>query len=443
MQRSEELDRSRSFRATYAKIAWTWIKRPCECTIAHDISLENVSRMHELSEAFHAISLRHTCLMSILEQFSKLSSRAGDLSFNKLNGEIPNLDGLTNVQVMCLTGNRLNGNILDGIKGRQSRTNLFKSFFEEGNLELGGCLENYPCQKNRYSLHINCGGEKSTVGNVVYEGDQYEGDGNYTVKIHFAEIIIRGNKSFHSLGRHIFNVYIQGKLESEDFDIVQAAQGVEKVVVKEFKAVVKNKTLEVRFHWASKGTTAIPSRGTYGPLILAISVESDNLWYAVTDNVIDFIYAIHPTIETLVVDLRKMKHNGMLLLIMLLLLFMLLIQLLWRNMEVVVEKVLMHDFIIRYNVMAPTLGLVSYLPILETYFINNLARVRSLQLELKSRIEEFEKLDKFHMEQMEEEVTARNAHIHQQKVGSLECFMVAKSSAEEFSKIDIVEAWTH
>lgn len=24
-------------------------------------------------------------------------------------------------------------------------------------------------------MHINCGGEKSTVGNVVYEGDQYEG----------------------------------------------------------------------------------------------------------------------------------------------------------------------------------------------------------------------------------------------------------------------------
>lgn len=100
----------------------------------------------------------------------------------------------------------------------------------------------------------------------------------------------------------------------------------------------------------------------------------------------------------------------MLLLIMLLLLFMLLIQRLWRNMEVVVEKV--------YN------------------------RVRSLQLELKSHIEEFEKLDKFHMEQMEEEVAARNAHMHQQKVGSLECFMVAKSSAEEFSKTDIVEAWT-
>ncbi|KAL6340724.1 hypothetical protein AAG906_021262 [Vitis piasezkii] len=152
------------------------IKRPCECTIAHDISLENVSRMHELSEAFHAISLRHTCLLSILEQFSKLSSRAGDLNFNKLNGEIPNLDGLTNVE------QPLNGNIPDGIKGRQSRTNLFRSFSEEGNLkqfvyvlscttlilffsflsfwtnatlirELGGCPENYPCQKGKFNHH--------------------------------------------------------------------------------------------------------------------------------------------------------------------------------------------------------------------------------------------------------------------------------------------------
>ncbi|KAL6312822.1 hypothetical protein AAG906_024677 [Vitis piasezkii] len=75
-------------------------------------------------------------------------------------------------------------------------------------------------------------------------------------------------------------------------------------------------------------------------------------------------------------------------------------------MEVVVEKVCNRFGGVTF----------SYLPMLETYFINNLARVRSLQLELKSRIEEFEKFDKFHMEQMEEEVTARNAHIHQQKL---------------------------
>lgn len=42
-----------------------------------DISLENVSSMYELSEAFNAISLRHTCVLFILEQFDKLSARPG------------------------------------------------------------------------------------------------------------------------------------------------------------------------------------------------------------------------------------------------------------------------------------------------------------------------------------------------------------------------------
>ncbi|CAL0314570.1 unnamed protein product [Lupinus luteus] len=53
------------------------LKRLCEYTIAQDISLENVSSMYELSEAFNAISLRHTCILFILEQFDKLSARPG------------------------------------------------------------------------------------------------------------------------------------------------------------------------------------------------------------------------------------------------------------------------------------------------------------------------------------------------------------------------------
>ncbi|TYH03874.1 hypothetical protein ES288_A09G253200v1 [Gossypium darwinii] len=53
------------------------LKRLCEYTIAQDISLENVSSMYELSEAFHAISLRHTCILFILEHFDKLSARPG------------------------------------------------------------------------------------------------------------------------------------------------------------------------------------------------------------------------------------------------------------------------------------------------------------------------------------------------------------------------------
>ncbi|KAK6913906.1 BTB/POZ domain [Dillenia turbinata] len=53
------------------------LKRLCEYTIAQDISLETVSSMYELSEAFHALSLRHACILFILQQFDKLSGRPG------------------------------------------------------------------------------------------------------------------------------------------------------------------------------------------------------------------------------------------------------------------------------------------------------------------------------------------------------------------------------
>ncbi|XP_041027313.1 probable LRR receptor-like serine/threonine-protein kinase At1g07650 [Juglans microcarpa x Juglans regia] len=101
-------------------------------------------------------------------------------------------------------------------------------------------------------------------------------NGKYTVTLHFAEIIIRGNRSFSSLGRRLFDVYIQDKLELKDFDIKNTAPGVDKAFVKKVKAVVSNKVLHIRFHWAGKGTTDAPTRGTYGPLISAISIENDN-----------------------------------------------------------------------------------------------------------------------------------------------------------------------
>lgn len=60
--------------------------------------------------------------------------------------------------------------------------------------------------------------------------------------------------------------------------------------------------------------------------------------------------------------------------------------------------------------------------------------------ELKSCVEEFEeKLNRFHMEHKEQEVTARNAQVHQQKVGSLESFMVDRSTVEAREEADTVE----
>ncbi|XP_042462572.1 ARM REPEAT PROTEIN INTERACTING WITH ABF2 isoform X1 [Zingiber officinale] len=49
------------------------LKRLCEYSIAQDISIDNISSMYELSEAFNAMSLRQNCILFILEQFDKLS----------------------------------------------------------------------------------------------------------------------------------------------------------------------------------------------------------------------------------------------------------------------------------------------------------------------------------------------------------------------------------
>ncbi|MQL73796.1 hypothetical protein Taro_006159, partial [Colocasia esculenta] len=53
------------------------LKRLCENEIAQGVSLDNISSMYELSEAFHATSLRHTCVLFVLEQFHKISTKPG------------------------------------------------------------------------------------------------------------------------------------------------------------------------------------------------------------------------------------------------------------------------------------------------------------------------------------------------------------------------------
>nr|TKS11393.1 putative LRR receptor-like serine/threonine-protein kinase [Populus alba] len=98
-------------------------------------------------------------------------------------------------------------------------------------------------------------------------------NGNYTVKLHFAEIIFTNDSSLTSLGKRIFDVYIQGNLVLKDFNIEDEAGGVAIPLVKTFIAAVTHHTLKIRLYWAGRGTTGIPLRGIYGPLISAISVD--------------------------------------------------------------------------------------------------------------------------------------------------------------------------
>ncbi|XP_009116594.2 probable leucine-rich repeat receptor-like serine/threonine-protein kinase At3g14840 [Brassica rapa] len=200
------------------------------------------------------------------------------------------------------------------------------------------CLSSYACPKTFYGLHINCGGNELTINKTKYDADtnnipQYYdstngwvssntghfmddarspekvtiwkntsalkiadpslytearlsaisltyyalclGEGNYTVNLHFAEIMFSDDNNYSSLGRRFFDIYVQGKRVAKDFNIVTEAKGAERAVVKSFPVTITNRKLEIRLLWAGKGTQALPQRGTYGALISAVSVDPD------------------------------------------------------------------------------------------------------------------------------------------------------------------------
>ncbi|KAL3739798.1 hypothetical protein ACJRO7_021117 [Eucalyptus globulus] len=100
-------------------------------------------------------------------------------------------------------------------------------------------------------------------------------NGMYNVKLRFAEIQFTNDKTYNSLGRRVFDVYVQGKLILKDYDIEIAAGAAQKPKEEVYNVSVTNNMLEIRLIFAGKGTTRIPKRGVYGPLISSISVVSD------------------------------------------------------------------------------------------------------------------------------------------------------------------------
>lgn len=129
---------------------------------------------------------------------------------------------------------------------------------------------------NPFSLNIDGSGFYKTArlspGSIRYYGLCMK-NGSYKVRLHFAEIQYSNDETFSSLGRRIFDVSIQGNLVLKDFNIAEAAGGVGKGIYKDFDNItVKGSTLEIHLYWSGKGTTAVPNRGFYGPLISAIAV---------------------------------------------------------------------------------------------------------------------------------------------------------------------------
>eukprot|EP00257_Ricinus_communis_P018068 XP_015576670.1 probable LRR receptor-like serine/threonine-protein kinase RFK1 [Ricinus communis] len=146
----------------------------------------------------------------------------------------------------------------------------------------GDYMDDYDYQNTRYtvSLHssniseLHSTARKSPVSLTYFH--HCLKNGKYMVKLHFAELQFTNDKTYNSLGRRIFDIYVQERLVWKDFNIEVKVGSAQKPLVLQVPDVnVTSNILEIRFYFAGKGTTRIPDRGVYGPIISAISVASD------------------------------------------------------------------------------------------------------------------------------------------------------------------------
>lgn len=110
-----------------------------------------------------------------------------------------------------------------------------------------------------------------SAGSLRYYGLGLE-NGNYTVRLQFAETTNPGARTWQNLARRVFDIYIQGNLLVKDFDLQRESGRVSlRAVTRDFTAEVLENYLEIHLFWAGKGTCCVPRQATYGPLISAIS----------------------------------------------------------------------------------------------------------------------------------------------------------------------------
>ncbi|CAL0326492.1 unnamed protein product [Lupinus luteus] len=310
----------------------TLVLRSCNLIGSLPEYLGNVTSLRSLDVSFNKLSGDIPSTFGDLDNMNILY-----LTGNLFTGPLPNW--IDRPDYTDLSYNNFSIDDPGQLTCQQGSVNLFASSLKANNLGTVPCLGNINCPKTLYSLRINCGGKLvNTNGSMIYDDDSNEagparfhrsgsnwafsntghffdsglvdyytwsntttlamdnaelyrdarvsplsltyygfclGNGSYTVNLHFAEIMFTGDQSYKSLGRRVFDIYIQKKLVLKDFDIAKEAGGVGKAVIKKFTAIVTSNTLEIRLHWAGKGTTAIPFGSVYGPLISAISVDPD------------------------------------------------------------------------------------------------------------------------------------------------------------------------
>uniref|UniRef100_A0A0D9X5C0 non-specific serine/threonine protein kinase n=1 Tax=Leersia perrieri TaxID=77586 RepID=A0A0D9X5C0_9ORYZ len=244
-----------------------------------------------------------------------------DLSFNSITGEIPPaLLNLSLLDSLFLGSNNLSGNLPDNIgpslsvmnlvwnnfvvdssNGRASTRGSDKNSYEPDDANLLGASY-YVTSSTRWGVS-NTGRfmESPNATNLIYTPFQFNNtldtklfqtarmspsslryygiglkNGFYDVKLQFAEIFFPDNQTWKSVGRRIFDIYIQGELREKDFDIKKDTNGKSYTVVqRQYNVEVTKNFMEIHLFWAGKGTCCIPFlQGHYGPSISALSVSS-------------------------------------------------------------------------------------------------------------------------------------------------------------------------
>jgi hypothetical protein len=136
---------------------------------------------------------------------------------------------------------------------------------------------------------------RTSASSLRYYGIGLE-NGNYTVTLQFAEFGFEDTQSWKSLGRRVFDIYLQGERKEQNFDIRKAAGDKSYTVVKRsYKVPVTKNFVEIHLFWAGKGTCCIPTQDNYGPSISALSLIpagtplNNNSWFHFENNVFSVI----------------------------------------------------------------------------------------------------------------------------------------------------------
>ncbi|KAJ4702816.1 hypothetical protein OWV82_022807 [Melia azedarach] len=251
------------------------------------------------------------------------------LGNNSLTGNLTSRKS-ESLQNMDLSYNYLSGTFPSWVNSNLQLNLVANSFtFDRSNISVIpalNCLQrNFPCNRNtpRYTnFSIKCGGQRMSADNTTYGADNValgaasfavttaeawavsnvglfddrditveylqnipaEVTGTRTPELYQTSRISPGslryyglgleNGPFNSLGRRVFDIYIQGSLRLKDFDISKEAGGPNKAITKNFNATVSDNHLEIHLFWAGKGTCCIPNIGHYGPAISALRVIS-------------------------------------------------------------------------------------------------------------------------------------------------------------------------